>query len=247
MKRIASEPLCRLIRFEASDGVELGGLLYEPAAKSKRAVLFLHGTGGSSIFDSGRTNILAAEFVRHGFAYFPFNNRGAHLSRRLKQRVKGKARSISGGAAFERIRDCVADIDGSITALRARGYSEIYAIGHSTGANKLAIYDTRKNRHSIRKLVFLAGGDDTGGIYQHLGERRFRAAISKGREKIRAGDGEQMAPPSVSEMPMSWGSFVDMANSDGDYNVFPFFEALNGVRLGRKPLFHHLEIGRAHV
>jgi pimeloyl-ACP methyl ester carboxylesterase len=237
MKR---EPLCRLVRFETTDGVELGGLLYEPARKSKRAVIFLHGTGGSSVYDTRRSNLLAEEFVSRGFAWFPFNNRGAHVNRPLKRRVGKKSVSIPGGSAFERIRDCVADIDGAIAMLRARGYTELYAVGHSTGANKLAIYDNRKKSHVLRKLVFLAGGDDTGSIYQRLGDRRFRIALDKGRQKIVDGEGDQFVPPSVSELPMSWASFVDMADPDGDYNVFPFLEALSGVRLGRKKLFRQL-------
>jgi poly(3-hydroxybutyrate) depolymerase len=37
--------------FEATDGVALSGLLFEPRRRTKRAVIFLHGTGGASVFD----------------------------------------------------------------------------------------------------------------------------------------------------------------------------------------------------
>lgn len=234
------EPLCRVVRFEATDGVELSGLLYEPKRKSKRVAIFLHGTGGASVFESKRTNLLAQQFVDAGVAWFAFNNRGANLIKRLRRRKGAKSRSIEGGSAHELIRDCGHDIDGAIRELRARGYRDFTLVGHSTGANKIAVYDARKPRNPVKRYVLLAGGDDTGLLYQQLGPRRFASALAKAKEKIRARRGEELVPRSVSPMPMSWRSFHDMANPDGDYNVFPFGEVMKNVRLSRRPRFRHV-------
>jgi pimeloyl-ACP methyl ester carboxylesterase len=231
-----AEPVARLVRFDATDGVELAGLLYEPKRASQRAVIWLHGTGGSSIFDTRRTNLLAAEFVARGVAFFPFNNRGAHLIRRLR---KGEKR-IDGGSAHEVIRDCVADIDGAIRELRARGYRDFTLVGHSTGANKIAVYDHYKPRNPVKRYVLLAGGDDTGLMYEQLGARRFRAALEKSRAMIKARRGHELAPASLSPMPMSWRSLRDMLDPDGDYNVFPFIEVLRGIRLGKRKPFRYV-------
>ncbi len=227
-----NEPLCRVVRFEATDGIALSGLLYEPKRKTTRAAIYLHGTGGSSVFESKRTNVLGQLFARNGIAWFPFNNRGAHLVRR--------AGDGFGGMAFERIRDCVFDIDGAVRELRRRGYRDLTLIGHSTGANKIAVYDFYKKRVPVKRYVLLAGGDDTGLLYDQLGPRRFRAALVKAREMIRARRGEEFVPRALSPLPMSWISFYDTANPDGDYNVFPFLEVMRDVRLGRKPRFRHL-------
>ena len=226
------EPSCHLVRFEATDGIPLAGVLFEPKRKSKSAAIFLHGTGGSSVFESKRTNILAAELVRAGLAYFPFNNRGAHVMRRMGDEM--------GGFAYERIRDCVHDIDGALRELRRRGYRDITLIGHSTGANKIAVYDHYKHRNTIKRYVLLGGGDDTGMLYDDLGPRRFQSALAKARAMIKARRGEDLAPPSISKLPMSWRSFYDMANPDGDYNVFPFREVMRGIRLSRRPRFRYL-------
>ena len=231
--RKPAEPLCRLVRFEATDGVELTGLLYEPRRRTEHAAIYLHGTGGSSIFDSARTNTLAVEMTARGIAWFPFNNRGAHLVRRLKG-----AKSEFGGMAYERVRDGVPDIDGAVRALRARGFREIYLAGHSTGANKVALYDYYKKRNTVRRYILLAGGDDVGLMYEQLGARRFRSVLRRARA-LRASS--EFAPRSVSEMPMSWRSLYDMINPDGDYNVFPFLEAMGRMKLSRKPLFRHLK------
>jgi pimeloyl-ACP methyl ester carboxylesterase len=220
------------VRFETADEVGLAGLLFEPARRSTRAVVFLHGTGGSSVFESKRTNPLAAVLTRNGIAYFPFNNRGAQVVRRA-------GRSL-GGYAYEVIRDCVFDIDAAVRELRRRGYRDITLAGHSTGANKIAVYDARTKRNFVRRYVLLGGGDDTGMLYEQLGARRFARALEQARERIRARRGGELVPSSLSPLPMSWRSFHDMANPDGDYNVFPFLEAIRGIRLSRRPRFRHV-------
>ncbi len=234
------EPLTRLVRFSATDGVDLTGLLYEPR-KPRGVVVYLHGTGGSSVFDSKRTNLLAAELLDRDLAFFPFNNRGAHLIRRLRLRRGTKSKSIGGGMAYERVRDCIFDIDGALRFLRARGFREIHLAGHSTGANKIAVYDHYKPRNGVRRYVLLAGGDDVGLMHEQLGARRFRAALAKARERRRS---EELVPPSISKSPMSWASLFDMINPDGDYNVFPFLEAMGRIKLSRRPLFRHLKTMR---
>jgi len=220
-----TEPLCRLVRFDATDDYALSGLLYEPRRRTARVIVWLHGTGGASIFDSRRTNLLAAAFTRRGFAFFPFNNRGAHLMRR------------NGGMAYERIRDCVFDIDGALREMRRRGYRDVTLAGHSTGANKIAVYDHRKPRNTVRRYVLLAGGDDTGLNYEQLGDRRFRAALLRARARK---NDQSLVPPALSPLPMSWRSWYDMNNPDGDYNVFPFGEVIRGRRLSRRPLFRYV-------
>lgn len=225
-----AEPLCRVVRFEATDGVTLAGLLFEPKRRTTRAAIFLHGTGGASVFESSRTNRLAAEFTANGIAYFPFNNRGAGLMRNLQ----GKPR---GGMAYERIRECVFDIDGAVRELWRRGYRDFTLIGHSTGANKVAVYDHYKPRNRLKRYILLAGGDDTGMIYDQLGPRRFARALAAARARRNS---DELVPRSISPAVMSWRGWYDMANPDGDYNVFPFLEVLRGVKLSRRAKFRYV-------
>ena len=217
------EPYARLIRFPTRDELELAGLLFEPRKKSARAAIFIHGMGGS--FESRRTNLLAAEFMARGIAWFAFNNRGSYVMRR------------GGGMALEKIRDSVYDIDAAIRELRRRGYRDLTLIGHSTGANKIAVYDHYKHRNFAKRYVMLGGGDDTGLAYLHLGPRRFARALQQARAKRNSTD---LVPAAMSPSIQSWRSFYDMANPDGDYNVFPFLELLRNIRLSRRPRFRYL-------
>lgn len=142
-----------------------------------------------------------------------------------------------GGSGFERIRDCVFDIDGAVRELRRRGYRELYLLGHSTGANKIAVYDALHPRNRIQKYVLLGGADDTGLLVDQLGLARFRAALRRAQSLKSS---QEIVPRALSPLPMSWRAWYDVANPNGDYNVFPFREAITGPRLSRRPLFRHL-------
>jgi pimeloyl-ACP methyl ester carboxylesterase len=189
-------PSTELVRFDATDGRRLSGLWFEPR-RAKTAIIWMHGLGGS-IFESDRTNKLAEVFLDRKIAFFPFNNRGAHR-----------------GAAFEIIRECVFDVDGAIREVRRRGYRDVTLAGHSTGANKIAVYDHYAKRNPVKRYVLLAGGDDTGLLHRDLAKGKL---------------------PSMSSR-----SLRDMANPNGDYNVFPFDPATRGrkpfrfIRAIRKP------------
>ncbi|HSN68704.1 MAG TPA: hypothetical protein VLV48_05630, partial [Thermoanaerobaculia bacterium] len=125
-----------LISFRTTDGLALPGLLYEPRRGSTEVALFLHGNGDASVFYSARrTNAFAEEMTRRGIAFFAFNNRGAHLIKRLGRKRAGRGESLLLGMTYEKIRDCVHDIDGAIGFLRGEGYRRFHLIGHSTGAN----------------------------------------------------------------------------------------------------------------
>ena len=226
----------RLVHFEATDSVLLAGMLFEPRLRKRRqAVVFLHGTGGASVFEAPRTLPLAEEFVARRFTYFPFNNRGAQVIRRLRSRT---SMELLGGMAHELIRDSIDDIDGCVRFLRGAGYRDVTLVGHSTGANKIAVYNFYKPRNAVTRYVLLAGGDDVGLMYERLGARRFQSVLQHARARRRS---DELAPSSIYGLPMSWRSLHDMINPDGDYNVFPFLEAWKGVRLSRKPLFRHVK------
>lgn len=229
----------KLVHFPSTDGLNLAGLLFEPVRRTDDVVLYLHGNGNSSIFYSARTTLLGAELARLGVAWFPFNNRGAGMVNRLTRLRKGKRESVDAGMAWEKIRDCVHDIDGAIRFCRSAGYSRIHLVGHSTGANKLCVYNYYKPRNAVRSYLLLAGGDDSGLYREQWGERRFDRVLQQCRRKIAEGKGKSLVPESLSPFFISWMSLYDTINPDGDYNVFPFREAMTGRRVSRKPLFRH--------
>ena len=228
----------RLVTFRSTDGLRLPGLLYEPARPSREAAIFLHGTGDSSVFYSARrTNAFGEELTRRGISWLAFNNRGAHLIKRLNRRRGPRADSVTLGMTYELVKDCVPDIEGAIEFLREEGYRRFHLVGHSTGANKIAIFNRRRPRNRVSRYVLLAPGDDVGIYYATLGERRFHRALETARARVGAGRGLELVPPSISPFPISWMSLLDTIDPDGDYNTFPFLETMRGLALSRKTTF----------
>lgn len=102
-----------------------------------------------------------------------------------------KKEKILAGSAYECIKDSIFDIDGAIIHLQKLGYKNFYLIGHSTGANKVVIYNYYKPDNKVKKYLLLAGGDDTGYHYSFLGESKYKNALLISKKKIAEGKGQK--------------------------------------------------------
>ena len=232
----------KFIEFTTKDGLNLPGLLYE-AKKSGKMAIYLHGNGSSSVFyDESRNKILANALYEHKISVLFFNNRGAHLMKKLNVKKNGKTERKLYGMAYEKIKECVEDINGAIKFLEKLGYKEFYLIGASTGANKICVYNFYKPKNKIAKYVLLSSGDDAGFYYNLLGKDKFRKLLFRAKEKIKIGCGKEIMPELLPyDFIFSYDSFYDIASPDGDYNIFPFFESIKKVKLSHKPLFRHFK------
>ncbi|MDP3964492.1 MAG: DUF1749 domain-containing protein [bacterium] len=225
-----------LVQFNTTDHLRLPGLLYETQDTEKGVIINLHGNGSSSVFYDPETNIFGKQFVRSGYAFFTFNNRGAHYIKSFRRGSK----KYRYGMAYEKIKDCVKDIDGAVKVLRRRGYRKFYLMGHSTGANKICVFQYYKKLYNpFSGYVLAGGGDDTGIYYSDLGARKFWSLLKTSRDKIRHGQGKELI--SGFHSPLSYQSYYDMCNPDGDYNCFPFLEVLKNKQLSTKRLFRHYQ------
>ncbi len=224
-----------LVHFETADFLRLPGLLFEPSSPTKTAVLYLHGCGSSSVFYKPEMNLYGRYFTDHRISFFPFNNRGAHYQKNLTNTQTQERMTM--GTWFELIKDSVFDIDGAIELLTSRGYTSLFLMGESTGANKIVLYDWYRPENSVLGYALLSGGDDTGLHYGEMGERTYSVALKRALEMIRGGKGMKKVPQYISSFGFSWQSLYDVLNPDGDYNVFPFKEFLHKVNLSQKPLF----------
>ena len=230
----------QLVSFETPDKINLPGLLYQPKVKSNKAAIWLHGNGSSTIFFSPvRMNTIAKHLNEAGIAFFPFNNRGGLYIKPYTRKISEvEEERVNYGMTYELIKDCILDINAAIQYLKSQGYSEIYLIGHSTGANKICVYDYYAKCDSVANYILLAGGDDTGLYYQAMGKKKFMQALEKSREAVQKGNNEKLAPKYLSPyFPLSYQSMYDTLNPDGDYNTFPFNEEMNKLKLSKKKLF----------
>lgn len=229
-----------LIQIKTEDGLTLPGLFYE-AIDSEKVAIFLHGNGSSSVFYSDDLKQEQAKaLVNKGISYLLFNNRGAHLIKKLNVRDKnGKEKRKRFGMAYEKIKDCIKDIDGAISFLESKSYKEFYLVGESTGANKICVYHHYKPKNKVSKYILLGGGDDTGIYYNELGKKKFYKLLEESKEKIRKRKGDDLICELLPNEIFSYKGFFDIANPDGDYNCYPFLEVLRNVKLSTKKLFRY--------
>ncbi|NTU47323.1 DUF1749 domain-containing protein [Candidatus Roizmanbacteria bacterium] len=225
------------VTISTADGLTLPGLWYSKNG-FKKAAIWLHGMG-SSVFYSSKYQVIAEELEKKGIALLAFNNRGAMSYFHLDVIKKGEEPTRKTfGMSHEIIKECIEDIEGAIAFLKEQGCEELYLIGHSTGANKICVYDHYRPENPISKYVLLGGGDDTGMYYYELGEEKHAQLLKKAKQKIGDGQGEMFIPELLEQNSIySYQAFYDIANPDGDYNMFPFYEEMNSVKLSSKPLF----------
>jgi pimeloyl-ACP methyl ester carboxylesterase len=227
------------ISFTSTDKLKLPGLLYTPAAGTKKVAIWLHGMGDSGVFYSPeRVNALGKALTSNNIALLGFNNRGAHNAKSLKsvdENLPEENRRYQAGTYYELIADCVKDIDGAVAFLKQRGFSTFYLLGHSTGANKICAYHVRAGQNPFRKYVLAGPADDTGLMFSDLGAKKFWQALNYAARFAKA-DPLRTMPKYTGMYPFSAQAAWDMLNPDGDYNTFPFYECVT-ERLGKKRLF----------
>ncbi len=228
----------KLVQFTSTDNLLLPGLLYQPINKTGKAAIFLHGNGNSSVFYSVlRTNEIGMTLNKKGIAYFPFNNRGALYYHSLDKFGNRKKTEVKSGTAFELIKECIYDIDGAVSFLKQKGYHTFYLVGHSTGANKIVLYQYLKPKNPFSKFVLLGGGDDTGLYLKDMGKVLFGKILSVCKKKIQEGKGKEFVNEYKGAGLISYQSLYDTINPDGDYNMFPFNEYFHNHRIASKKLF----------
>ena len=229
-----------LVSILATDKVQLPGLLYRPDTKTKKAAVWLHGMGDNGVFyNPVRINALGEALAKNGIALLAFNNRGAHNRKSLRiadEALPEEDRRYLGGTHYELIADCVKDIDGAANFLTEQSFSELYLMGHSTGANKICAYHVRAKNNLYKKYILAGPGDDIGLFFTDLGEKKYWQALRYAAAKVDNGQPLHTMPKYSDMYPLSAQSARDILDPDGAYNTFPYYEALH-ERLGNKPLF----------
>lgn len=225
--------------FAASDKVKLPYLLFQPDPPTKKVAIWLHGMGSSIFYSPTWINAVGQALTKRGIAFFAFNNRGAYDAKRLRLDDEFSSEDdgrFQGGTHYEVIADCVKDIDGAVACVRQAGFSELYLAGHSTGANKICVYDHRTRSNPFSKYVLAGPGDDVGLWFAELGAKQFWKALNYAAKAVSEEDPQRIMPKYTGMHPFSVQSAWDILNPDGDYNTFPFYEA-STERIGEKSLF----------
>ncbi len=239
MKKFFDYENALFIQLLSTDGLNLPGLFFD--GKKDKAVIFLHGNGSSSVFyynDYSLPEVLR----KRGISTLMLNNRGAHLIHKLDRFKSDYLSREKYGMSYEIIDEAVFDIEGAINYLKFKGYKKIYLVGGSTGANKIVVYNKLRPQNKISGYVLIAGGDDVGVYYNKLGKKIFNNLLKKAKKMIEKNRGDQIINELLPDLLFSYKSFYDIANPDGNYNVFPYFEYFHKLHLSTKPLFSEFNL-----
>lgn len=232
-----------LVSLLATDKLKLPGLFYEPDKPTKKAAIWIHGMGDNGVFYSPtRTNALGSALTEKRIAFLAFNNRGAHNKKLLRiadETLPEEEQVVVGGTHYEKIEEAVNDINGVVEWLKSKGYTELYLLGHSTGANKICAYHIRVKQSPFSKYVLAGPGDDIGLFFLDLGSKHFWQALQYAAQKVK-GAPLHLMPKYTGMYPFSVQAAWDILNPDGAYNTFPFYEYTNG-RIGQKKLFEEYQ------
>jgi alpha-beta hydrolase superfamily lysophospholipase len=232
-------PTAQLVTITATDGLLLPALYYK-SGRGAPLVIWLHGMGPTgSFYAVDRINALATSLNSAGVAFLALNNRGAGMLQSIKYVDEaGDYQKVTQGTSHELIADCVKDINGAVKFARDSGHDQLFLVGHSTGANKICVYNSYEPKNPFLGYVLFGGGDDTGLFYLELGRDRFYDLMQESKLRTEQGRGDQLVPQSYGVGAFSYQSLADILDPDGDYNSFPFTECSTGVKLSTKGLFH---------
>lgn len=223
------------VQLLSTDKLKLPGLLYAPEKPTKKAALWLHGMGDNGMFyNPKRINALGKALTDQNIAFLSFNNRGAHDQKIIS--IADSEEKFQGGTHYELIGDCIKDIEGAVQFLKARKYTEFYLLGHSSGANKICVYNQKARQNPFSKYVLAGPGDDIGLCYSELGEETFLGALKTAGALVKTGKSLETMPEKSGMYPFSAQAAQDILDPDGDYNTFPFYE-VTSKRLGGKQPF----------
>ncbi len=147
-----------------------------PGRRRHQTLLILvHGMGGNFYRSSLKKEWLR-QCDRFGLDALTFNNRGSDRA-----------------VAHERFSDCVADIEAALAAGRRLGYRRFVLLGHSTGCQKITLYQARRQHPAVRALVLAAPADDLAICRRDLG-RRYTFWLKHARQLVKRGQGKTLLP-----------------------------------------------------
>lgn len=225
-----------LIRWQATDGVELTGFL--AGGRRTRVAIYLHGLGGNG-YRSAMVPALAVACGRKGIGLFSINTRGHDV---VSACTRGERRTNTNGAVYEIFTASLHDLRGAIAALRSRGVRTVYLIGHSTGANKIAYalqrgkketavpgtavsflrYPLRVHGVRVAAAVYLAPGDDIGTQQQLLGQKRYRAMQRLAKRWQKKSPHRLMPVQNLGYLDISAASYHSLYGERNHMDQFPF-------------------------
>lgn len=163
------------IFFQATDGLELVGLLHKGEKKTKKVIISVHGMTSNCL--KKRDDVIANTVTENAIDFFSFNNRGNGVQVYSSKEINGEYKKQTIGTAFEDVEESYFDICGAILEMKKHGYEDIYLQGHSLGCTKIVYTHEKMKKEknelhkNIKAIILLSLVDIPRSQRVYLGEK----------------------------------------------------------------------------
>lgn len=169
-----------------------------------------------------RIHALAGQLNHSGISFGTFDHRGLGTVT-VKKQFKKKPKYIFLGTSFEKFEHCLLDIEAIIKFLKKRGYRNIFFLGHSTGANKLAYYIEKRRGKELKGVGLLGPLSDIPDLKKGLG-RKYTVALKEAQKMIKKGRGQDFMPSKLVGSNL-WSAlrFWSIARENSNEDTFTYY------------------------
>jgi pimeloyl-ACP methyl ester carboxylesterase len=227
----------QLCTFKTADNERLHGLLFTPPEEqSDLALLLVHGVAMN--FYLPPLAVFGQDLAKRGYHALVINTRGHDWISRAGNLTK------FGGSAYEKVEDCIADLDAALEWLWRHHYRRFVLIGHSLGAIKSIIYQSTRQRPDVIGIVSCSPPK------QFHAERMarqpgFHEILAHAESLVTAGKGEEVLSISLGGSPslFSARTLLNKFTKDNRNDLRPHAKRLGCPVLvivgGAEPKFFH--------
>ena len=200
-----------IVKVKTKDGLELGGMLFEPEDKKLKTIkIHVPGDNGSFWWSDYYPN-LAESFLNLGIAFLSVNSRGTGAFENSNDDP------VPFGVAAEIFSDCVLDFDAWIKFALDKDYQKIILEGHSRGTEK-AVYYLNQGQY-IDKIVgvILMGFSDAIGTQLKHEQKIGHNFMAEAERMVKEGKGDHLLSDLrafCGELPMTAKTYLDNMKPD---------------------------------
>lgn len=214
----------RLVELNTADGLTIAGAIFEPKKRTKTIIIWIPGLANTFHGGLSNTHVLANRLATHKISLSIFNTRGSHIVSFLKKQRGKSTKRIPLGVAFERFTDSAFDVAAMVHTVRKLGYSKIFILGSSTGANKLAYSGWRGALRGVSGGIMLGPISDIPSIRHDYGAKLDKI-LKHADNLVRRGKGNELLPASLVGSAI-WGAarFISIALPKTREDTFPYYD-----------------------
>lgn len=200
----------RLVRLQASDGVQIDALRYDDGGPSALGVMHVHGKGSS--FLTGPSRFLPPRWP--GVTHLALNMRFRDLAFTDADGSPWAAAGAvpAGGGYWEQIADGPLDLEAGVAHLRSFGCRHIVIVGHSSGGFYTAQYAAKDPDIAARVLIGPLTGNRTAFQRWFGSDEKQNLALEQARTMVANGRGHELIPLATWYYAVSATSLLERAS-----------------------------------